>query len=342
MPQEFQVLRCYACSTYQVHFVKKSSNKWQCKMCNEKQSLKQVFGRGTGQDCRLHVQKLNAQRLTNEVALAPPQPVEQIQTEEQDQTFNPFLQPFQPVAAESKWISFLQKEKTDDSSDDEDPFQKALRAGDVQRIRKARAPKVAKQTAKGPDDANCGGKCSNKRASPNPNVFSATAKRSKVEEFKGIGENAVAKKPASKWGQFLAEEEEKVEDGINNKWEVRPILSCASVNDISKKSLPNANQNSAPKMNKKSKWEQFLPIHDPDDNFEENSPHTNSYESEKMEMQCSDIVANKDLVPRATLQSVKPRESYKTSTAPVKRQGGIDFVLDENIGDDELDALLTL
>ncbi|XP_013774931.1 MRN complex-interacting protein-like [Limulus polyphemus] len=59
MPQEFQVLRCFNCETFQVHLVKKSF-KWNCKMCGEKQSIKQVYGKGSGFDCRKHVQKLNS------------------------------------------------------------------------------------------------------------------------------------------------------------------------------------------------------------------------------------------------------------------------------------------
>ncbi|XP_052764842.1 uncharacterized protein LOC128206455 [Mya arenaria] len=61
MPQEFQVVQCYSCSTFQVHQVKKAL-KWACKMCGEKQSIKKVFGRGTGAECRQHVQKLNTRR----------------------------------------------------------------------------------------------------------------------------------------------------------------------------------------------------------------------------------------------------------------------------------------
>uniref|UniRef100_A0A3B3TI78 MRN complex-interacting protein N-terminal domain-containing protein n=1 Tax=Poecilia latipinna TaxID=48699 RepID=A0A3B3TI78_9TELE len=33
-----------------------------CKLCGEKQSLLKEFGRGSGADCRRHVQKLNAMR----------------------------------------------------------------------------------------------------------------------------------------------------------------------------------------------------------------------------------------------------------------------------------------
>ncbi|XP_063301481.1 MRN complex-interacting protein [Pelobates fuscus] len=58
MVQEFQVLRCFSCQTFQVHQVKKSK-KWNCKMCGEKQSLLKIYGQGSGADCRHHVQKLN-------------------------------------------------------------------------------------------------------------------------------------------------------------------------------------------------------------------------------------------------------------------------------------------
>uniref|UniRef100_A0A8C4DR63 MRN complex-interacting protein N-terminal domain-containing protein n=1 Tax=Dicentrarchus labrax TaxID=13489 RepID=A0A8C4DR63_DICLA len=43
------------------YFVKKA-NRWSCKLCGEKQSLLKEFGRGSGADCRRHVQKLNAMR----------------------------------------------------------------------------------------------------------------------------------------------------------------------------------------------------------------------------------------------------------------------------------------
>ncbi|CAL8262317.1 unnamed protein product [Lota lota] len=61
MGQEFHVLRCYSCQTFQVQQVKKAK-KWSCKMCGEKQSVFKEFGRGTGAGCRRHVQELNAKR----------------------------------------------------------------------------------------------------------------------------------------------------------------------------------------------------------------------------------------------------------------------------------------
>ncbi|XP_020282430.1 MRN complex-interacting protein isoform X4 [Pseudomyrmex gracilis] len=59
MPQELNVLCCYSCKMFQVHIVKKA-RKWQCKVCNAKQSIQQVYFQGSGQQCRLSVQKLNA------------------------------------------------------------------------------------------------------------------------------------------------------------------------------------------------------------------------------------------------------------------------------------------
>ncbi|XP_010752975.1 MRN complex-interacting protein isoform X1 [Larimichthys crocea] len=61
MVQEFHVVRCFSCQSFQVQQVKKVS-RWTCKVCGHKQSLLKEFGRGSGADCRRHVQKLNAMR----------------------------------------------------------------------------------------------------------------------------------------------------------------------------------------------------------------------------------------------------------------------------------------
>ncbi|XP_014604074.1 PREDICTED: UPF0544 protein C5orf45 homolog [Polistes canadensis] len=62
MPQQMNVLCCYSCEMFQVHIVKKEQ-KWQCKVCNEKQSIRRVYFQGSGKDCRSHVQELNLQKL---------------------------------------------------------------------------------------------------------------------------------------------------------------------------------------------------------------------------------------------------------------------------------------
>ncbi|KAM4621924.1 MRN complex-interacting protein [Polymixia lowei] len=61
MVQDFRVLECFSCRTFQVHEVKKTK-KWTCKMCGEKQSVIKVVSRGSGRDCRRHVQQLNSKR----------------------------------------------------------------------------------------------------------------------------------------------------------------------------------------------------------------------------------------------------------------------------------------
>lgn len=40
--QLFNVLKCFQCAAYQVDQNKNSTNKWTCKLCGAKQSLKQV------------------------------------------------------------------------------------------------------------------------------------------------------------------------------------------------------------------------------------------------------------------------------------------------------------
>ncbi|XP_069543647.1 MRN complex-interacting protein [Brachyistius frenatus] len=63
MAQEFHVVRCFSCQSFQVQQVKKV-NRWCCNLCGEKQSMLKEFGRGSGADCRGRVQKLNAMRGT--------------------------------------------------------------------------------------------------------------------------------------------------------------------------------------------------------------------------------------------------------------------------------------
>ena len=65
MAQEFVVLECCQCHTYQVHQSKKAT-KWLCKMCGHKQSFKQFFGRGSAKECRLAVQTLNRQQFSGD------------------------------------------------------------------------------------------------------------------------------------------------------------------------------------------------------------------------------------------------------------------------------------
>jgi hypothetical protein len=60
-PQTFNIVKCFNCSMYQVDINKKSTNKWLCKLCGSKQTLKQVFYESdSAKDCRERVKQLNS------------------------------------------------------------------------------------------------------------------------------------------------------------------------------------------------------------------------------------------------------------------------------------------
>ena len=63
MPQEFQVLRCASCETFQVHIVKMKNMKWECTLCRLKQSITHIYAKSfVAKDCRIQVQTLNSER----------------------------------------------------------------------------------------------------------------------------------------------------------------------------------------------------------------------------------------------------------------------------------------
>ncbi|XP_057974715.1 uncharacterized protein LOC131162355 isoform X2 [Malania oleifera] len=63
MSTTFNALQCCQCSTMQVKQQKKSSNKWTCVVCNQKQSVRKVFAQGfKAKDVRNFVQTFNMSR----------------------------------------------------------------------------------------------------------------------------------------------------------------------------------------------------------------------------------------------------------------------------------------
>ncbi|XP_014360389.2 MRN complex-interacting protein [Papilio machaon] len=109
MPQLFQVLRCYKCLVFQIHQTKKS-NKWQCKMCGEKQSIKRHYGIGNGKECRLHVQKLNGLRgeIEDEKLNSLHSNDDYSNSEEENVESNLFQN---ELKTESKWSTYIEKEE---------------------------------------------------------------------------------------------------------------------------------------------------------------------------------------------------------------------------------------
>ncbi|KAG9439645.1 hypothetical protein H6P81_019810 [Aristolochia fimbriata] len=77
----FVALQCCQCDTMQVKQQKKSSNKWTCVICNQRQSVRKVFARGfQAKDVRKFVQDFNMSRQIAEASLCvssddmPPRP----------------------------------------------------------------------------------------------------------------------------------------------------------------------------------------------------------------------------------------------------------------------------
>lgn len=69
MPQEFQVLRCVSCETFQVHIVKMKNIKWECTLCRLKQSITHIYAKSfAARDCRIQVQMLNGERGKHEAS----------------------------------------------------------------------------------------------------------------------------------------------------------------------------------------------------------------------------------------------------------------------------------
>ncbi|XP_030513805.1 MRN complex-interacting protein isoform X2 [Rhodamnia argentea] len=70
----FIALQCCQCATMQVKQQKKSSSKWTCVVCNQKQSVRKVFAQGfMAKDVRKFVQSFNMSRLSSDLeALDPP------------------------------------------------------------------------------------------------------------------------------------------------------------------------------------------------------------------------------------------------------------------------------
>eukprot|EP00092_Neocalanus_flemingeri_P027344 GFUD01029656.1.p1 GENE.GFUD01029656.1~~GFUD01029656.1.p1 ORF type:complete len:209 (+),score=67.27 GFUD01029656.1:47-673(+) len=110
MPQEFQVLRCFKCETFQVSQVKKAT-KWVCKICQEKQSTKQVYSRGSGAECRKVVQELNWKRMelgtAREELLLDQEVVESVRDEIVDDNYEikTIEDPVQQTGG--RWAAFL-------------------------------------------------------------------------------------------------------------------------------------------------------------------------------------------------------------------------------------------
>ncbi|KYN11557.1 PREDICTED: UPF0544 protein C5orf45 [Trachymyrmex cornetzi] len=120
MPQDMNVLRCYSCKMYQVHIVKKA-RKWQCKLCNAKQSIQKVYFQGSGKDCRLHVQHLNYLK-TNDVSFS----LYQENSNDDCNTTNTVQELDIDKPVESEWAKYLYSPKEEYLSDAQNSFSNSI------------------------------------------------------------------------------------------------------------------------------------------------------------------------------------------------------------------------
>ncbi|KAK9130067.1 hypothetical protein Sjap_010554 [Stephania japonica] len=74
----FIAVQCCQCATMQVKQKKKSSNKWSCVVCNQKQSVRKIYAQGLqAKDVRKFVQNFNMSRQSLDEALDSAEPERQ-------------------------------------------------------------------------------------------------------------------------------------------------------------------------------------------------------------------------------------------------------------------------
>eukprot|EP00058_Branchiostoma_floridae_P007699 XP_002593187.1 hypothetical protein BRAFLDRAFT_72734 [Branchiostoma floridae] len=251
MVQEFHVLRCFSCETFQVHQVKKS-NKWNCKLCGAKQSVRKEYGRGSGADCRRHVQKLNMLRATMDSA---PSTCEDTDVSEQDPEWqqdtedatDPQYNYTDDSQKSSKWEKFVAASDRTDDKDPSDPedtqfttdkntFQQKKRKGKRQGERVA-LPETLKTKVEESEEVEQ----LRKEESWNDEE---TAHKKKVDRQKprligqGQGSLSSSSVSSSRWSKFTSRSAD-AEDDTDNDDETEHVESCGTnssyrANDSSK------------------------------------------------------------------------------------------------------------
>ncbi|CAO1404328.1 unnamed protein product [Diamesa tonsa] len=112
--QKFRILQCFSCNIFQVDIVKVAT-KWKCKICNEKQSVKNVyFESRAAKECREKVQEMNANFLRTKNYKA------QLNLQQNQQVNNEPIPigtsattSYSNAAQSSKWNKFEQSEHTE-------------------------------------------------------------------------------------------------------------------------------------------------------------------------------------------------------------------------------------
>lgn len=117
----FLVYQCAECRTFQSGQQKKNTNKFECKLCHVKQSIRKVFQESdSASDLRPIVQRLNELRGEQEQFVFRGA----VDENEGDDSFYPeespdlaYSAPVEPVARPSRWAQFLEEEPSEEPGD---------------------------------------------------------------------------------------------------------------------------------------------------------------------------------------------------------------------------------
>ncbi|KAG0499891.1 hypothetical protein HPP92_004582 [Vanilla planifolia] len=191
MPILFIAVQCVQCSTMQIKQQKKSSNKWTCAICNQKQSMRRIHGRSyLARDLRHFVQEFNLSRMrlesdAGQPFLSPPTEECRIGAEDKGEC---------PSKRRMDWSEYLDHEVEDEEQcvGGENPYPASQEAiNEMPR-------KMLNVEEKMAPFMNL-----SKRRDFNPDGLANVQKRKCV----------VVREGSSKWKEYFDEEEEEHEEG---------------------------------------------------------------------------------------------------------------------------------
>ncbi|XP_011622562.2 MRN complex-interacting protein [Amborella trichopoda] len=195
MATAFIALQCCQCSTMQVKQQKKSSNKWVCVVCNQKQSILKVFARSfMAKDVRKFVQSCNMTRSFTDQALISLGNENQVP----ENGFQVMEDQFSgDIYSQSKWSEYLDEEdiKKTEVEEEEDRGDETPRI--VTEYRKELFKRSKQRTS-----MNLQSKETRSNFKP---VFSKRKERSTAQgSMASEPQNSLRKRPC-KWSDYLEE-----------------------------------------------------------------------------------------------------------------------------------------
>lgn len=217
---EYIAVQCFQCKVFQVERTKKQ-NKWTCKICNSKQSVRKVYAISTqAKDIRLVVQELNMKRKDVEEELEKQKLLELQESQNDDGQLESIDDVFEQHRREqeeelrnkqnkprvSKWAKFIEV-RDDDYDDEEDETCTTMLPTDQTQTRKRKRSKKDDTFEDEFKDEHTQTSKRKKKFEEMHNEYeeSTITKQRKIQKRNTPIQNQ-AKKP-SKWAQFLPKED---------------------------------------------------------------------------------------------------------------------------------------